>query len=193
VVCLDASATQSYEMLKYDAILTDKNLNTPLIFRIVAEGVTSDGDITVTVPRVTAVNKPEFSAVASVKVAFGLKINGVIEKDTYTPNGANGDNAKIFGGVRDLLKSTYNTNGNVVYGTFGNSNTISLTINSSDYKEYMCAVQNGVCDYDATSKNALVFYIAFDYDNDLMNAFLQTVDEKNDIKFYSDIGTITID
>ena len=192
IICRDASIAQAYEMLKYDAILTDKNLNTPLIFRVVATGVSADGSITVTVPRIKIDNEPVFSEVAAVKVAFGLKIDGNIEKDIFTPDGANNDNAEIFCGVRDLIKSEEATaGGNVAYGTFGENDKISLTI--TGYQAYMCAVNNGVCDYDSADKNALVFYITFDYDTALINAFLQDAEEKNDIKFFNDIGTISFE
>ncbi len=196
VVCSSADSSQTYEMMKYDAILTDKNVNTPLFFRVAAEGIPSDGTLTVTVPLTGVKAAAKISSVVSVKVAFGLKIGDNVEKDTFTPHPdetENSDNVQIFNGVRDLTHTAAYENANYVAETFGDSQEITLTINSGQYADYMCAIENGVCDYDATEKNALVFYIVFDYEKDLISEFQSggSADD-DDITFSNDIGTITI-
>lgn len=194
VVCSLADSSQTYEMMKYDTILTDKNVNTPLFFRVVAEGIPSDGNLTVTVPLIdidddTVTHK--FSSVASVKVAFGLKINGEVDKDTFTPNSS--DNAKIFEGVRDLVRDSNLKDNYYVVSTF-DKESVTLTLNSEKYSDYMCAIKNGVCDYDSTGKNALVFYIVFDYEKGLISKYQGSGStDDDDITFSNDIGTITIE
>ncbi len=196
VVCSDATDSQSYEMMKYDTILTDKNVNTPLFLRVTAEGIPSDGRFTVTVPLTEGTAPYKLSDVISVKVAFGLKIDGDVSADAFTPdsdNSGKGDNVKIFGGVRDLVKSDEYKNVNYLESTFGGQQKITFTLDSALYKDYMCAIENGVCDYTAETKNALVFYVVFDYDEDLISEFLKNEVSISEITFSNDIGTITIE
>lgn len=199
VVCSELDDTQTYEMLKYDTIFTDNNENTLLFYRIVVEGIANDGNLTVTVPLIddTDTSSNKFSDVASVKVAFGLKIDDSVLLDEFTPSAdtSSSDNLKIFEGVRDLVKISDFENTYYVKNTFVRQNdkakTLTLTINSENYnngdESFMCAVKDGVCDYTATEKNALVFYVIFDYESDLIKQSLL------DNVFINDIGTITIE
>ena len=154
-ICVDVQENSELTMSEYDIIFTDKNVNTPLFFRIVARGIpnTEGGSITVTIP-CTNPNYSEssnevaiddgkiaqkiLSNIVTCKVGCGLVIDGVRTVDNFVPvptiDSRNEQNISIFTGVRDLMKKDVMAANNVESGKFindevfdGDGNVISAT------------------------------------------------------------------
>lgn len=235
-VCLQIQDNTEIAMSEYDVIFTDKNVNTPLFFRVVAQGIpnSSGGSITVTIPCTT----PNYSTTSNVidfgdgleaqnvlsnlitcKLGCGIVLNNTRTVDNYIPVGTSEsrveNNVTIFTGVRDLMNKNNMVQNNVKSGKFINeevfdeegmitgatktTTTISLTINYEDYVDYLCSVTvdeetNEITsyDYEAEEKNCLVFYIEFDYDDNLIDLYRQHTEESGLAEFRNDIGVISI-
>ncbi|MBP5343287.1 hypothetical protein J6Y73_05120 [bacterium] len=234
-ICIPIEDNTEIAMSEYDVIFTDKNVNTPLFFRVVARGVPSTGgSITVTIPCTT----PTYSLNSAVstfndgkntldvlsnlvtcKLGFGLMLNEEKVVDNFIPVGTTtsrvSSNISIFTGVRDLMtknkmaenkvesgkfinKEEFDDDGNIVSAE-KTTTTISLTISYEDYEEYLCGVvideetkEITEYDYNAEVKDCLVFYIEFDYDDNLINLFRQHTEESGLAEFRNDIGVISI-
>ena len=235
-VCLHIQDNTEIQMSEYDVIFTDKNVNTPLFFRVVARGIpnAAGGSITVTIPCTT----PNYSTTSTIsssgdglyaqnvlsnlitcKLGCGIVLNGTRTVDNYIPVGTSEtrveENVTIFTGVRDLMNKNNMAANNVKSGKFINNETfdedgsivsaekttttISLTINYEDYQDYLCGVivdeETGNItkyDYDAEEKDCLVFYIEFDYDDNLINLYEQHTNDSGLVEFRNDIGIISI-
>lgn len=234
-ICIQIEDNTEIAMSEYDVIFTDKNVNTPLFFRVVARGVpTSGGSITVTIPCTTPTYSSN-SAVSSIndgkgalnvlsnlvtcKLGFGLMLNDEKVVDNFIPVQTTSSriesNISIFTGVRDLMAKNKMAQNKVESGKFINNEefdeddniisaektttTISLTISYDDYEEYLCGVtideetkEITEYDYNAETKDCLVFYIEFDYDDNLINLFRQHTEESGLVEFRNDIGVISI-
>ena len=141
-ICLDVSDNPEIAMSEYDVIFTDKNVNTPLFFRVVAQGIpnTEGGYISVTIPCTT----PNYSQSSNVITAGdGLNALGVLSNvitcklgcglieneqrvtDAYFPEATTETrvehNVSIFTGVRDLMKPANATANKVQSGKYINN------------------------------------------------------------------------
>ncbi|MBR4236836.1 hypothetical protein IKQ02_00210 [bacterium] len=141
-VCLDVSNNPEIAMSEYDVIFTDKNVNTPLFFRVVAQGIpnTEGGYISVTIPCTT----PNYSQSSNtITAGDGLNAQGVLSNvitcklgcglienarrvtDSYFPVETSEtrveDNVSIFTGVRDLMKPANASANKVVSGKYINN------------------------------------------------------------------------
>ena len=234
-ICIQIEDNTEIAMSEYDVIFTDKNVNTPLFFRVVARGVpTSGGSITVTIPcttptyslnsAVSTLNDGKgaldvLSNLVTCKLGFGLMLNDEKVVDNFIPVQTTSSriesNISIFTGVRDLMAKNKMAQNKVESGKFINNEefdeddniisaektttTISLTISYDDYEEYLCGVaideetkEITEYDYNAETKDCLVFYIEFDYDDNLINLFRQHTEESGLVEFRNDIGVISI-
>ncbi len=235
-VCLQIGDNTEIAMSEYDVIFTDKNINTPLFFRVVAQGIpnSAGGSITVTIPCTT----PNYSTTSNViqnddglsaqnvlsnlitcKLGCGLVLDGTRTVDNYIPQSTSQarveSNVTIFTGVRDLMNKNNMAANNVKSGKFINNEEfdendtivsakktttqISLTIEYEDYQDYLCSVvtdptTNEITsyDYESDNKDCLVFYIEFDYDDNLINLYRQHTEESGLAEFRNDIGVISI-
>ena len=140
-ICIDVSDNPEIAMSEYDVIFTDKNVNTPLFFRVVAQGIpnTAGGYISVTIPCTT----PNYSQSSNtITAGDGLNAQGVLSNvitcklgcglieertrvtDSYFPTPTTEtrveDNVSIFTGVRDLMKPADATANKVVSGKYIN-------------------------------------------------------------------------
>ncbi len=235
-ICVDVQNNSELTMSEYDVIFTDKNVNTPLFFRVVARGIpnSQNGSITVTIPCTTtlysenstiieqgdsSIVQKVLSNIVTCKIGYGLVLNGSRTVDNYIPvattTSRNENNVSIFTGVRDLMRKEVMDTYNVESAKFINNESfdeddnilsaektttsISLTIDYDDYKDYLCAVnvdsetgQIVSYDYDAAEKDCLVFYVEFDYDDNLVNIYRQHSNDSGFVEFVNDFGIITI-
>ncbi|MBP5343285.1 hypothetical protein J6Y73_05110 [bacterium] len=235
-VCLDISHRTEVEMSEYDLIFTEKNINTPLFFRVAIIGVpdTTTGSLTITIPCSTpnySISSNEIalddglyaqyylSNLITCKIGCGLLSNDIRIVDDYIPvpttSSTETSNLAIFNGVRDLMNAEnielYNvktaryindividSNG-IIQSAKKTTSVLSLTLNYDEYKDYLCNIvfdeRDNIIAYDYSSeavKDSLVFYIEFDYDDDLVNLFRNHTLENTLAKFKNDFGVITI-
>ena len=141
-ICLDVSDNPEIAMSEYDVIFTDKNVNTPLFFRVVAQGIpnTEGGYISVTIPCTTSNYSQSsnvitagdglnalgvLSNVITCKLGCGLIENEQRVTDAYFPEATTETrvehNVSIFTGVRDLMKPANATANKVQSGKYINN------------------------------------------------------------------------
>lgn len=182
------------QMSEYDCIFVDRNVNSPLIIRVEAEGFTNDQeDIVVKIPCLSKYTTNEgmsldtsegstdkisdfLSNVLVIKLGCTLKIDGEYVRDSYDIEVE--ENVKtIFEGARDSLRESEITGRFVTNQT--KVDTIELTLTPSDYQD--CIVDG-----------KLVFFVELDYSDELINDFLTYSDDSEETEFKNDLGTIIL-
>lgn len=207
---------QDVEMTEFDRIFRDRSVNTPLIYVVELANVPESGDhdIIVKIPcnehfirfadgavlnSYTADSNSRFviqrfiSNIVSVKVACGDSITTPTPTTTQRiPN-----NVQIFTTQQAVFRDL--TDGDSV-GQFA-----SVTDNDTVFDKQM-AVQVKISQAEYASKlyeaeddqgiksKHLMLYIQFDYDQKLMDAFIEHMmdDSEGDVAFDNDFGTIQI-
>ena len=190
---------EAITMSEYDTIFTDRNVNTPLIIRIVLlvpKGLVTDQNnyISLKFPCSDTYkdnNKVinELSNVAIVKCGCGLTSSKV--KDTYGNEVNNNNKINIFNGAIEAL----DTNGVIMDNFFdgtGSSKTkasqAELKLHYSDYSMYIPADLSNVDNIE------IIINIEINYDPTLIGEYIDSygsIEAPGD--FTADIGTIYID
>ena len=204
----------SVTMTEFDKIFRDRNVNTPLIFVVEIGNVPTESDdyISVKVPCTAKYILPEtgvatncyvtgdedysiqqyISNVLSVKLAC----DGNITSPTPTRETRIENNVILF--TTQLI--TFESVTGDQAGTLANASTadgvttysktdyVELKLGYSDYASFLF----DATDYSGTSKH-LTLYIEFDYYDELMDIFIDHLNESNDnTAFEDDLGTIQI-
>lgn len=181
------------EMSEYDNIFTDRNINTPLIlrFEVEIEDIEVNDSITITIKadaNYTNNSKTTFTSgdyilnylsnVISISVGCGLSIDGNSIIDNYNPSIA--EEAKIiYDGARKRLEELGNIKSYIDYENKIKSDTIQIIMNRSEYEDYLV-------------NNYLIFYIDFNYNNNLIDDFTKnSLNTNGHIVFNQDIEKIS--
>ena len=192
----------SVAMSEYDSIFTDKNVNTPLFFRIEITGFNTSKDLQVSIPcsgsylveNQTYINN-NLSNVVCAKFSYGLTIDGVDTVDTYQLSGTtvNGGNAKtIYMGMRDHVRNVEGTP--FVKSLSQKDREIQLTLPAASL--YQSAnIQHKTI--DGQTVDVVVIYVVFDYyvtsSKNLVEEYIDSYEGSGidyNTNFESDIGAI---
>ena len=201
------------EMTEFDRIFRDRSVNTPLIYAVELANVpdTAGYYITIKVPCSakfvlptggTATNNYDSSSsengfviqryisnIVSVKVACG----GQITMPTPTTTQRVQNNVNVFQAQQTVFRSI--TSGDAVgqfatvSGTvYSKETSVRVRLSQSDYHDKL---YDATDDEGVTSKH-LMLYIQFDYDQALMDAFIEHMmdDSEGDVAFADDLGLI---
>lgn len=196
----------SVTMSEYDYIFQDKNINTPLFFRIEIDGFNTNKDLEINIPASGSYlasgqnyidNK--LSNVVCAKFSYGLKINGNVVPDTYvlTDNTIVGGDVKtIYEGMRDNMRTVNGTP--FVKSASQKDSQISLTINHNDLYQSSNIVHRDV-DGDGVDEDIVVIYVVFDYyvtsSTNLVEDYIESYTSSGleySLTFEPDIGLITL-
>ena len=205
------------EMTEFDRIFRDRSVNTPLIYVVELGNVPDSAgyNIIVKVPcsekfiRVNDTSSNEYtddgetpfviqryiSNVVSVKVNCGgaLPTGGLTQTTTQRID----NNVTVFQTQKTAFQSltsgdavgqyaTVTTNGTV----FSKASYVEVRLSQAQYHEYIYAGEND----QGETENRLMLYIQFDYDQNLMDAFISHMmdDSEGDVSFVDDFGVIQI-
>lgn len=205
------------EMTEFDWIFRDRLVNTPLIYVVELSNVpdTSGYYINVRIPcsekfvRVGGTATNDFtddgntqfniqrfiSNIVSVKIACGGQI------DELTPTTSENyhrveNNITVFSNASSLFRAL--TSGDAVgqFATVTNetayskTTSVQLRLSQADYHDYIYTAEND----QGIEENRLMLYIQFDYDQGLMNAYIDHMLEETegDVSFANDFGVIQI-
>ena len=205
------------EMTEFDRIFRDRSVNTPLIYIVELGNVPDEENFQISV-KVPCMEKyiragdstlnsfvyPTDSSVYSIQnfisnvISVKIACSGRITEPTPTTTTRVENNVNLFKTQSLAFRSV--TEGSRV-GSFSSrtisENTISYTkedtvivsLSESEYEEYLYTVQG-----EEETGNHLVLYIQFDYDQDLMDAYIGLLSDENseDINFADDLGIIQI-
>jgi hypothetical protein len=156
------------QMSEYDYVLRDRNVNTPLFFRIELSDFNTSKDLEVTIPAAGAYKlagqstiESNLSNVVCAKFSYGLDINGTLTPDTYELSGStiSGGNVKtIYEGMRDRVKNMAGTP--FVTSTTEKDDEITLTLPAASLYQSSNIVHRTI---DGETVDIVVVYIVFDY------------------------------
>lgn len=193
-------------MSEYDYILRDRNVNTPLFFRIEMTGFDENKDLQISIPcsgsylanGQTYINN-YLSNVVCAKFSHGLLIDDTLIPDTYvlTDNVIEGGDVKtIYEGMRDNMRSEEGTP--FVKSSSQKDSTIQLTIDHSELYQSGNISQRDV-DGDGNLDDIVVIYLAFDYyvtnTTNLVEDYIlsyEGTEVEHSLSFQSDIGAMTL-
>ncbi|MBP5550429.1 MAG: hypothetical protein J6X93_00065 [Bacilli bacterium] len=190
---------EAITMSEYDTIFTDRNVNTPLIIRIVLlvpKGLAMDQNTYISLKFPCSNTYKEnnkvankLSNVAIVKCGCGLTSSKV--KDTYGNEVNNNNKISIFNGAIEALETNDAITDNFFDGT-GNSKTkASLAELKLHYSDYSMYIPNDVSNIDNVE---IIINIEINYDPALIGEYINSygsAEAPGD--FLADIGTIYID
>ena len=193
-------------MSEYDYILRDRNVNTPLFFRIEMTGFDVNKDLQITIPCSGSylVNGQTYidnklSNVVCAKFSHGLLIDETLTPDTYILSGdkIEGGNAKtIYEGMRDNMRSEEGTP--FVKNSSQKDSTIQLTIDHSELYQ-SGNISHRDADGDGNLDDIVVIYLAFDYyvtnTTNLVEDYVLSYEGTgidHSLSFQSDIGAMTL-
>jgi len=170
----------------YDTVFTDRNENNPLIIKIIMEGVTitngASFSITIDSTESLYVDDTVASPVINAALSNIIKINCAMISSLDTETDAN----TIYTTSKNFFADTTNTYQSGQFVTINNSTlskTTSITLSFSGY----------------TASNNIVLYLELNYDDDLVNQFLQNTTGGTqitasaigqEIDFASDLSTL---
>ncbi len=197
---IDDEHPVSVQMSEYDCIFTDRNINTPLIIRVEAEGLKDfDKFISVSIPckanytnnqsSPLQLNTSEdstdeilnyLSNVLVVRLGCYLKINGERIRDTFDPSNES-DVVTIYEGSRDALLES-DIRGKFVGEENLKTKEINLEIPYDTFSPYL------------DDEGKLIFFIELDYEDGLISNFLSHSEESEtgEVEFLADLGIISL-
>ena len=189
-------------MSEYDYILRDRNVNTPLFFRIEIAGFNTSKDLKVSIPALgsyyvdnhTYIDN-KLSNVICAKFSYGLMINGSLTPDTYELSGntITGGNVKtIYTGMRDNVSGVTGTP--FVKSASQKDTEIQLTLSAASLYQSQNIVHRTI---DGETVDIIVIYLAFDYyvtnSKNLVDDYISSYDGTGieySTEFEPDIGAI---
>ncbi len=202
------------EMTEFDRIFRDRSVNTPLIYAVELANVPNSAGyyINVKVPcsekflRVggTATNsytddgsttfliQRYISNVVSVKVACG----GQIQELTPTTDRRIENNVTVFQTQQAVFRQLSSGDSVGHFATVTDNTTyekasyVQVKLSQSDYSSSIYTATND----QGVTENRLMLYIQFDYDEGLMDAYIEHMmdDTEGDVTFADDFGVIQI-
>ena len=201
---LISGQNHSVTMSEYDSIFIDKNVNTPLFFRIELTGFNTNKDLQVSIPctgSYLAENASyidnKLSNVVCAKFSYGLTVNGVdtVDNFNFTTDTINGGDAKtVYMGMRDHVRNTTGTP--FVKSASEKDNEIQLTLSAGSLYQSSNIIQKVV---DGETVDVIVIYVVFDYyvtsSTNLVEEYIDSYDGTGieySTAFESDIGAITM-
>ena len=201
---LESGEDHHISMSEYDYILRDKNVNTPLFFRIEIIGFNTHKDLKVSIPALgnyhadnqTYIDN-KLSNVICCKFSYGLLINGSVVPDTYELSGntINGGDVKtIYTGMRDRVSNVEGTP--FVKTASQKDNEIHLTLAASSLYQSQNISHRQI---DGETVDIIVIYLAFDYyvtsSTNLVEDYIESYNGTGldyETTFEPDIGAITM-
>ena len=197
---------QSYQitMSEFDMVFRDKNVNTPLIIRLVVSDLPSDvstnetGHFTINIPCVSEYKNSEghingaLSNVIAIKCGCGLLIDGNNIADPYGSTVESNEKVAIFTGATTSIETNPASSGTYVTGSIedrSKNDMITLTLPHSIYQNH---IQN--IEYDGQTKPAIILNIEFNYVTELVEEYVNSHGgfvSSND--FVSDISIIYVE
>lgn len=191
-------------MSEFDMVFRDKNINTPLIIRLVVTDLPSDvstnttGHFTINVPCSSAYLNDSghiigsLSNVIAIKCGCGLLVNGSNVVDSYGATIENNEKVAIFTGAKSAVETNPASTGRYVVGSVEDRvkrDIITLTLSHSVYQNH---IQN--IEYNGQTKPAIILNIEFNYVDELVEEYVNSYggySPSND--FTADIGTIYVE
>lgn len=200
----------SVMMTEYDRVFTDRNVNTPMIVRILVtelpEDIATDdtGRFVLNLPCFNSYMSGEkivssLSNVVVVKAGVGLGAEKAL--DSYGTDISNSGTSKIDiyqGAVASLnsgtpIQETFVEKNSGSYTTFGKNTNMTLTVPYSAYAGHIQQFADG----EKAGENYLVLYVEFDYDDALIENYVQSYlgssGDEMPLNFSADMGTIYIE
>ena len=201
------------EMTEFDRIFRDRSVNTPLIYVVELANVPdNEGNyISIKVPcrekyisvsgsktnEYTASSDAVFSIQNYISNIISVKIGcgGAISALTPTTTQRIQNNVDRFNTERTAFKSV--TSGDRVGqfavasgATYTKTNSVQVKLTQAEYTSYLFTLENE----DESTGNHLILYIQFDYDEALMDAYINLIsdDLDEDIAFADDLEVIQI-
>lgn len=199
---IERGNTYQITMSEFDMIFRDRNVNTPLIIRLIVSDLPSDvrtntnGKFTINIPCSSGYKNENghiigtLSNVLTIKCGCGLTSAKTI--DNYGPTIEGNEKVNIFRGAIASMDSNLAADSDeYITGTDERTkkDIINLNIYYDDYKNHI-----QVIDIDGIQKDAIILNIEFNYVTDLVEEYVNSYGgfaPSND--FISDIGTIYIE
>ena len=203
---LVSGGDHSVSMSEYDYILRDRNINTPLFFRIEIAGFDTEKDLQVSIPASgsyyasnTSHIDNKLSNVVCAKFSYGLLQNSSVVADTFVLEGneiSGGDVETIYTGMRDRARTIEGTP--FVKSTTVKDSVVFLTIDHTALYQ-ASNISHRDIDDDGVLDDIVVIYLGFDYYEtnsvNLVEDYVESYDGSGldyAFTFESDIGTITL-
>ncbi len=208
--------TTDVSMTEFDKIFRDRNVNTPLIYVLEVANVSNNADnyISVKVPCLQKYIKPtdgdatnsfvsstgtyDIQQYISNVIMVRIGCSGAITAPTPTTELRVENNVNIFNEQRTALSTVssgdrFGTLASAVtengVTTYSKANYVEVKLSQSEYGPYVYEAE----DEEGETSNHLVLYIEFDYNNDLMDAFINHMTDSGDTaSFVNDLGTIQV-
>ena len=194
----------SMSMSEYDSIFTDKNVNTPLFFRIELTGFNTSKDLQISIPCTGShyVTNQTYvdnflSNVVCAKFSYGLTLNGVDTVDNYELTGDTVTNETIktiYTGMRDHVRNQDGTP--FVKSESQKDSEIKLSLPAASLYQSSNIIQKTI---DGETVDVVVIYVAFDYyvtnTTNLVEKYMDSYDGSGidcDLNFEPDIGAMVL-